>query len=79
MRVLARLGRCLYGAWMWFVRLLGTVNRYVFMTLFYWVVIAIAGLGARLGRADLLDRRRRPQPTYWRPKPPDAGSYTNQF
>ena len=79
MRSLARLGRPLSRGWMWVARLFGTVNRYVFMTLFYWVVIAIAGLGARLVRADLLDRRRRPRPSYWHPKPPNAGSYTNQF
>lgn len=73
------LGRTIYRGWMRFAHVLGTVNRYVFMTLFYWVVIGLASVGARVARADLLDRRMRPRPSYWHPKPPPSGSYTNQF
>jgi len=78
-RFLVGFGRRLGRGWMAFAKLLGTINRYVFMTVFYWVVIDLASLGARLARADLLDRRRRPQPSYWQPKPRNAGRYTNQF
>ncbi len=79
MGILVTIGRTLYRGWMLFARGLGTVNRFVFMTLFYWVVIDLANLCLRLLRADLLDRKMRPRPTYWRPKPPESGSYSNQF
>jgi hypothetical protein len=72
-------GKTIYRGWMFFVRILGIVNRFVVMTIFYWVIIDVANLCLRLLRVDLLDRRMRPRPTYWQPKPPASGSYTNQF
>jgi hypothetical protein len=79
MAYLVAIGRTIYRGWMLFARFLGTVNRFVFMTIFYWVIIDIANLALRLVRADLLDRRMRPQASFWHPKPPASGSYTNQF
>ena len=77
MHFLVATGKAIYRAWMRFVHVLGTVNRFVVMTLFYWVVIDVASLRAL--RVDLLDRRMHPRPSYWHPKPPASGSYTNQF
>jgi hypothetical protein len=71
--------KTVYRGWMRFVHVLGTVNRFVVMTLFYWVIIDVANLCLRGLRIDLLDRRMRPQSSYWHPKPPASGSYTNQF
>ena len=79
MGILKTLGRWLHRGWMRFVHILGTVNRYVLLTLFYFLIIDIANLVLRLLRIDLLDRRIRPRPTYWHPKPPHSGSYQNQF
>jgi len=69
----------IYRLWMRFAHLLGTVNKYVFLTIFYWVVVHIANLVIRIGRADLLDRRMTTLPSYWRPKDRQVGSLRSQF
>jgi hypothetical protein len=72
--------RAVYGLWMRFAHLLGTINRFVFMTVFYWVIIDLTNIILRLLRIDLLDRRLQPQPTYWHPRQPGTGgTYKHQF
>jgi hypothetical protein len=79
MATLGAVGRRLYREWMRFAHLLGTVNRYVFMTLFYWIIVDVTNLILRLLRIDLLDRRMRVQESYWHPKSPRTGGYKHQF
>jgi hypothetical protein len=77
--VLKAIGKRLYAGWMKFAWLLGTVNRYILMTVFYWVVIDLVNVGLRVLRVDLLDRRIRRQPSYWHPKPAQEPTYKHQF
>ena len=79
MSTLKAIGQAIYRAWMKFAFLLGTINRYVFMTIFYWVIIDLTNLVLRIFRVDLLDRRIRPQPSYYKDKPQRSPSYKNQF
>ena len=69
----------IYRLWMRFAHLLGTVHRFVFLTIFYWIVVNISNLGIRLTRQDLLDRRMVLQPTYWHRRPGHARTYKHQF
>jgi len=71
--------RALYALWMKFAFLLGTINRYILMTVFYWVIINLVNIIVRIGRIDLLDRRMRPQPSYWHAKKPMPKTYRHQF
>jgi len=69
----------IYRLWMRFAHLLGTVNRFVFLTIFYWIIVNISNLGIRLTRQDLLDRRMALQPTYWHRRPDQPRTYKHQF
>ena len=69
----------IYRLWMRFAHLLGIVNRFVILTVFYWAIINIANVCLRLTRADLLDRKIRVQPSYWHPKVPQEHTYRHQF
>ena len=71
--------RTLWAGWKRFGFLLGTINRYVLLSVFYWVIVDLVNLGVRLLRIDLLDRRMAPRPSYWHPKPPAAPTYLHQF
>lgn len=54
----------------------------IFLTLFYFTVIAVAGVVSGLARADLLHRRAVGNPTFWFPKtaePRDEKRYRAQF
>lgn len=58
------------------------VTTPIFLTLFYFTVIAIAGIVAFLARADLLHRRAMGNPTFWFKKekePVDERRYRAQF
>lgn len=79
MRVFVAIGKRLYAGWMRFAFVLGTINRYVLMTLFYWVIIDAVNLVVRLLRIDLLDRRMRARPSYWHEKQPHPATYKHQF
>ncbi len=68
-----------YRLWMRFAHLLGTVNRFVFLTLFYWIIIDISNLGVRLGRQDLLDRRMVPRASYWHRRLTQSNTHKQQF
>ncbi len=74
-----KLLRALYALWMKFAFFLGTINRYVLMTVFYFVVINVVNIIVRIGRIDLLDRRMRPQLSYWHSKKPMPKTYRHQF
>jgi hypothetical protein len=76
---LKALGKRLYAGWMRFAYLLGTVNRYVLMTVFYWVIIDLVNLVLRLLRIDLLDRRFRARSSYWHEKLQQPATYKHQF
>jgi hypothetical protein len=58
------------------------VTTPIFMAVFYFTVIAIAGIVAGVVRADLLHRRTAGNPTFWfrKPKEPmDETRYRAQF
>jgi hypothetical protein len=72
-------GKGFYRLWMRFAYLLGTINRYVLLTVFYWVIVNVTNLVIRIGRGDLLDRRMKPATSYWRAKDTHVGTYRSQF
>jgi Saxitoxin biosynthesis operon protein SxtJ len=49
--------KLIWRGWMAFAHALGWFNARVLLTVTYFVVIAIAWIGTRLSRADLLDKR----------------------
>ena len=79
MHAVRAFGKGFYRLWMRFAHLLGTINRYVLLTLFYWLIVNVTNLAIRIGRGDLLDRRMRPAPSYWRAKDTRVGTYRSQF
>lgn len=79
MKVFVAIGKRLYAGWMRFAYILGTINRYVLMTLFYWLIIDVVNLVVRLLRIDLLDRRMRPRASYWHEKLQHPATYKHQF
>lgn len=72
------LGRLWFG-WKKFAHVLGVVNRFVLLTLFYWTVVNVTNLTVRLLRIDLLDRRMRPASSYWNERINKSSSYEHQF
>ncbi len=78
-RVIKRILRQLWAGWKRFAHALGVVNRWVLLTIFYFVAVNIVNLCLRLFRIDLLDRRLVSMPTYWRRKDLRHGSYHHQF
>lgn len=79
MRSIAGFFKGIYRLWMRFAHLLGTINRFVFLTVFYWVIIDISNLVLRVRGADLLDRRMKPQGSYWHRREPKPHTYQHQF
>ena len=71
--------RALWAGWKRFGFILGTINRFILLTIFYWVVVDVTNIILRLVRADLLDRRMTPKPSYWHPKPATHSTYQHQF
>ena len=51
--------------WMKFAHLLGKLNSYLFLTLFYWILIGPAALVLKLLGKDLLDRSPKKKHSYW--------------
>jgi hypothetical protein len=72
------LGRLWFG-WKKFAYGLGVVNRYVLLTLFYWLIVNVTNLGVRLLRVDLLNRRMRPAESYWNVRHDKSSTYEHQF
>lgn len=60
----------IWRGWKAFAHVLGIVNTKILLTVTYFVVIALAWLVTRITRADLLDRRMTPRPSYWHPREP---------
>ena len=58
---------------------LGVVNRYILLTLFYFLIVNLVNLVLRLFRVDLLDRRLAATKTYWHEKDRRTGTYRHQF
>lgn len=78
-RVIKRVLCQLWAGWKRFAHGLGVVNRWVLLTVFYFVAVNIVNLCLRTFRIDLLDRRPASMPTYWRPRDLRHGSYHQQF
>jgi hypothetical protein len=64
----------LWRGWKKFAHVLGIVNTRVLLTVSYFIIIAFASIGARLVRADLIDRRMHPKPSFYHPREPMAPS-----
>ena len=69
----------LWAGWKRFAHLVGVVNRYVFLTVFYFVFVSLVNVCLRVARVDLLDRRRVSASTYWHAKDLRGGTYQHQF
>ena len=72
------LGR-LWTGWKRFAHALGVVNRYILLTLFYWIIVDVTNIGIRLLRKDLLDRRMTPAESHWHERTSQSATYKNQF
>jgi len=60
----------IWRGWKAFAHALGIVNTKILLTLTYFIVVAIAAIIGWIARADLLDRRMKPQASYWRERHP---------
>ena len=69
----------LWTGWKKFAHGLGVVNRYILLTVFYWVIVDITNIGIRLLRVDLLDRRMKPAESYWHEKTLKSTTHKHQF
>jgi hypothetical protein len=69
----------IYRLWMRFAHLLGIVNRFIFLTIFYWIIVDISNICVRLARQDLLDRRMVPKTSYWHRRQAQQHTYKQQF
>jgi hypothetical protein len=54
-----------WRGWKKFAHVLGIVNTKILLTLSYFVIIALVSIISKILRADFIDRRLRPQPSYW--------------
>jgi hypothetical protein len=79
MGIVKRLLRGLWAGWKRFAHVVGVVNRYILLTLFYFLIVNLTNLVLRLFRVDLLDRRLAPAKTYWHEKDRRSGTYRHQF
>lgn len=55
----------LWRGWKKFAHVLGIVNTRILLTVSYFIIIALASVGARFARADLIDRRMTPKPSFY--------------
>jgi hypothetical protein len=60
-----------YAGWTRFFQGLGTVWTAVILALVYLLSVGPIGLAMRLAGRDLLDRRLRPEPSFWRVHEPN--------
>ena len=63
--------RRVYEYWLAFGLVIGSVMTPIQLFLVYGLVFGPSRLGAMLAGKDLLDRRFRPRPTFWRPREPE--------
>ncbi|MDH3198918.1 MAG: hypothetical protein OEO21_11835 [Candidatus Krumholzibacteria bacterium] len=59
-----------WRGWKKFAHVLGIVNTKILLTVSYFVIIALVSIISKILRADLIDRRLRPQPSYWHDREP---------
>jgi hypothetical protein len=72
----------IWRGWKKFAHGLGIINTRILLTITYFIIIAVASVGARLFGADLLDRRMKPKESYWHDREPlsaDLESCRRQF
>ena len=60
-----------YARWTRFFQGIGAVWTAVILAIVYLVSVGPIGLGMRLAGRDLLDRRLKPEPSYWRAHEPN--------
>jgi hypothetical protein len=58
---------------------LGIINTYILLTLFYFVILTPLSLIMRLFGKDILKLKRNKNNTYWESTPPKTGGMENQF
>jgi len=74
-----RVLKALWAGWKMFAHVLGVVNRFLLLTLFYCLFVNLVHGVLWLFRVDLLDRRMRPAPSYWRERAERPDLYQHQF
>ena len=62
----------LWRGWKKFAHVLGIFNTKVLLSITYFVIIAIVSLLGRMFGADLLDRRMKKVPTFWKEREPQT-------
>jgi hypothetical protein len=60
----------LWRGWKKFAHVLGIINTRILLTVSYFVIFAIAWVATTLSRADLIDRRMTPKPSFYHPREP---------
>jgi hypothetical protein len=63
-------GRTLWEAWKAYSHRAGSYQAEVLLSLVYFLVLGPSAIIARLTGTKLLDLSTRPQPSYWKPRPP---------
>ena len=72
--------KLLWAGWKKFAHGLGVVNRYVLLTLFYFLMVNGVHVVLRILRRDLLDRRMQTVPSYWHERAQQQPkTYRHQF
>jgi hypothetical protein len=74
-----RVLKALWAGWKMFAHALGVVNRFLLLTIFYCVFVNVVHGVLWMFRVDLLDRRMRPAPSYWRERAERPDLYQHQF
>lgn len=64
----------LWRGWKKFAHVLGIVNTRILLTVSYFVIFALAWVATRFARADLIDRRMTPKPSFYHPREPVQAS-----
>lgn len=64
----------LWRGWKKFAHVLGAVQTRIILTVAYFVMFGFVWLGTLLARADLIDRRMTPRPSFYHPRDPVRAS-----
>ena len=60
----------LWRGWKKFAHVLGIVNTRILLTVTYFIIFGIGWVVSLIARADLIDRRMTPKPSYYHPHEP---------
>lgn len=60
----------IWRGWMKFAHVLGWINTRILLTVTYFIIVAIAWIGTRLSRSDLLDRKLGPNAVHYKDRQP---------